>query len=336
MIPDPRTYPREVGGIRVDNPLWIAPLAGVTVRPVRAFFRRLGAGVTCSEMVSASGLIMANRKTSRMLDSGGDHPLVLQLFGNDTEMMSRAAAVAVEEGDFEVLGINMACPMPKIYKKGSGARLMEDPRKACDMVRELKRLGLPVWPKIRKCGPKNPVDTVEFCQALFEAGADHISVHGRTAAQRYEGVSDREVVLEAARRFPGRISASGDVYSVEDIRGYLEGGCEAVLLARGIIRDPFLVPRALQELGFGADKRWLEPSIGDQAGMLLAMADDLCEEEGDRVALILLKRFLSSMFKGLRGAGAFRRASASCRDLEEFRALMKDCEAFFERGLPNG
>jgi tRNA-dihydrouridine synthase len=287
-------------------------------------------------MVSASGLVMSNRKTSRMLDSGGDHPLVMQLFGNDTDMMVRAAAVSVEEGDFEALGINMACPMPKIYRKGSGARLMEDPAKACAMVRELKRFGLPVWPKIRKCGPKNPLTTVELCEALFEAGADHISLHGRTAAQRYEGASDVEAVLEAARRFPGRISASGDVYTTDDVRRYLEGGCVAVLLARGIIRDPFLLPRALHDLGFEVDERRLDPSIGDQTGMLLAMADDLCAEEGERVALILLKRFLSSMFKGLRGAGAFRRATASCRDLNEFRALMNQSEAFFERGLPNG
>lgn len=320
----------------MDNPLWVAPLAGVTVRAVRALFRRLGAGLTFTEMVSVAGLVMSNRKTSRMLDSGGDHPLVLQLFGNDVDLIVEGARVSLEEGVFEALGLNMACPMPKVYKKGSGAKLMEEPAKACSMVRELKKFGLPVWPKVRKCGPRNPLDTFQLCELLFEAGADHISLHGRTPSQRYEGKADVDVVLEAARRFPGRISASGDVYSVDDIRRYLDGGCVAVLLARGIIRDPFLLPRALASLGMPVQEELLDPSIALQTGMLLQMADELCEEEGERVTLILLKRFLSSMFKGLRGAGAFRRATASSCNLTEFRTLMGDCEAFFERGLPNG
>lgn len=331
-----QTLPTRIGGIEVDNRLWIAPLAGVTVRAVRAFFRRLGAGLTFTEMVSVSGLVMSNRKTTRMLDSGGDHPLVLQLFGNDLDIMVEGARLSLEEGDFEAIGLNMACPMPKVYKKGSGAKLMEEPEKACAMVRELKRFGLPVWPKIRKCGPRNPLDTFQLCEALLEAGADHISLHGRTAAQRYEGGADVDVVLEAAKRFPGVISASGDVYTVDDVRRYLQGGCSGVLLARGIIRDPFLLPRSLASLGMPVREELLDPSIGLQTEMLLQMADELCEEEGERVALILLKRFLSSMFKGLRGAGAFRRAMACSADMNEFRALMGNCEAFFERGLPNG
>lgn len=336
MNPSRTSFPTRIGGIEVDNPLWIAPLAGVTVRPVRALFRRLGAGLTFTEMVSVSGLVMSNRKTSRMLDTGGDHPLVLQLFGNDLDLMVEGARVSLEEGTFEGLGLNMACPMPKVYKKGSGAKLMEDPEKACTMVRELKRFGLPVWPKIRKCGPRNPLDTFQLCEVLFEAGADHISLHGRTAGQRYEGTSDVEVVLEAARRFPGRISASGDVYSEEDVLRYLQGGCAGVLLARGIIRDPFLLPRCLAALGMPVNEEWLAPSISLQTEMLLQMADELCAEEGERLALILLKRFLSSMFKGLRGAGAFRRATASSRTMDEFRDLLGGCEVFFERGLPNG
>ncbi len=301
-----------VGGLDLANPLWLAPLAGVTVPAVRAFFRRLGVALTHTEMVSAAGIVMSNKKTEAMVASpdGRDRPLVMQLFGDDPLLVERGARRALAVGGFDALGLNMACPMPKVFRKGSGARLLEMPERAREMVLRLSDLGLPLWVKLRKTTAVHPLATEDFAAALIEAGADHLTLHGRTAAQRYEGVADREAVLSLARAFPGRVSASGDVFSVEAIRSYLDGGCVGVFLARGILRDPFLVPRALAALGYDVDESLLVPAPERELDLLMEMGRALLDQEGERFALVLLKRFVSCMFKGFTGASAFRRAVA--------------------------
>ena len=301
-----------VGGLRLDNPLWLAPLAGVTVPAVRAFFRRLGVGLTHTEMVSAAGVVMGNKKTEAMIASpdGKDRPLVLQLFGDDPLMVAAGARRALEVGGFDALGLNMACPMPKVFRKGSGARLLESPERAREMVSRLADLGLPLWVKFRKATDSHPLSTEAFASLLLEAGADHLTLHGRTAAQRYEGAADGEAVLSLARAFPGRVSASGDVFTVEAVRNYLDGGCVGVFLARGALRDPFLVPRVLADLGYDVDEGLLSPRPERELDLLIEMGSALRDQEGERFALVLLKRFVSCMFKGFTGASAFRRAVA--------------------------
>ena len=301
-----------VGGLDLANPLWLAPLAGVTVPAVRAFFRRLGVARTHTEMVSAAGIVMSNKKTEAMVASpdGRDRPLVMQLFGDDPVLVERGARRALVVGGFDALGLNMACPMPKVFRKGAGARLLEVPERAREMVLRLSDLGLPLWVKLRKTTAVHPLAMEDFAAALVEAGADHLTLHGRTAAQRYEGVADREAVLALARAFPGKVSASGDVFSVESIRSYLDGGCVGVFLARGVLRDPFLVPRALAELGYDVDESLLDPTPERELDLLTEMGLALLDQEGERFALVLLKRFVSCMFKGFTGASAFRRAVA--------------------------
>ncbi len=303
----------DVGGLTLENPLWLAPLAGVTVPAVRAFFRRLGVGLTHTEMVSAAGIVMGNRKTQDMITSpdGRDRPLILQIFGDDPALVEEGARLAIARGGFDALGINMACPMPKVFRKGSGAKLLESPKRAREMVSRLGSLGFPLWVKLRKATAAHPLSTAAFCGLLLEAGADHLTLHGRTAAQRYEGHADVEAVLALARAFPGKVSASGDVYAVEDVLRYLDGGCAGVFLARGILRDPFLVPRALARLGYPFDGSLCAPSPEREIALLLELGRDLKEQQGERFALVLLKRFVSCMFKGFSGASVFRRAVAT-------------------------
>lgn len=321
----------DVGGLTLENPLWLAPLAGVTVPAVRAFFRRLGVGLTHTEMVSAAGMVMGNRKTEGMVGSpdGRDRPLILQLFGDDPALMEEAACCALALGGFDGLGINMACPMPKVFRKGSGARLLERPDLAREMTVRLARLGPPLWIKLRKATEAHPLSTEAFCGLLLEAGADHLTLHGRTASQRYEGEADGEAVLALARTFPGKVSASGDVYSPDDVRRYLDGGCAGVFLARGILRDPFLVPRALAALGFRVDETLCRPSPEKEIALLLEMGRDLKENHGERFALVLLKRFVSCMFKGFTGASAFRRAVASEMNWTGLEARLLEAQSTF-------
>jgi tRNA-dihydrouridine synthase len=319
-----RTWGRRVvGGVAVANPLWLAPLAEVSNFPVREMFRRLGAGLTHTEMISLSGLVHGNRTTVRMLPEGGEAPLVLQFFGCGAEDVRRGAAVALARGALpQALQLNMACPVRKVVRRGEGARLLETPDIARAMVKALGEFGLPVWVKIRLCAEEYPLSTEKFVEMLFEAGASHVSVHGRTQKQLYAGSADRDAVERIARAFPEKISGSGDVYRVEDVLEYLRRGCVGVLIARGGMRDPFLVPRSLAALGYSVEPALCLPSPADRVGLLMELGLRMEEREGERGALSLMKRFLSGMFKGTRGAAHLRTTISTLRTVEDVAAVL--------------
>lgn len=319
-----------VGGLTLSNPLCLAPLAGVTSAPMREFFSRLGAALTHTEMVSCAGLVRANRKTSNMLEVlAGEGPVVLQLFGGDADAMARGAEVALEHnrrrGDpaFAGLGINMACPMPKVTRRGAGAALMQNASEAFEMTRRLKRLGLPVWVKIRRASEGGEEDTILFVEGLIEAGADNVCIHGRTAAQRYEGRADREIVAKAARCFPGKIAASGDVRTPEDVREYLDAGCVVVMLARGALANPWLFPESLRALGFAVSEELLDPSPELRGAELCRLGERARELCGARQAVVLLKRLMGGILKGMNGAAELRRRAGCATDLEELLEVFR-------------
>jgi tRNA-dihydrouridine synthase len=299
--------------------IWLAPLAGITIPPVRLFFSRLGAKITHTEMVSASGLLYKNKKTRSMLEIlPGESSIVLQLFAPDADSLARAAeyALTVSEmnnnqtgaNSYFALGINMACPMPKVLKNGAGAKLLEFPEIAFSMVEKLKKIGLPVWVKIRKIPQKFTLTTQQFIEGLIEKGADNVCLHGRTPAQRYEGTADKEIVCDMARIFPGKISGSGDVYTHEDARVYLGAGCVGVMAARGALANPFI---------FRCDPSY--PPAGEQLALLQQFGRDVSNWAGPRIAVIMVKRLLAGMLKGMCGSGIFR--SQIARELDYQRII---------------
>jgi tRNA-dihydrouridine synthase len=316
----------RAGGLELDNPLWLAPLAGVTMPPVRAFFSRLGAGLTHTEMVSCAGLTHGNRKTGGMLRVLPDEgTVVLQLFAGDAGTAREGAEAALSAADaanadagaakrppFAALGINMACPMPKVTKRGAGAALMDAPDTARAMTRALKELNFPVWIKTRRAAAE--ADTLRFVEGLLEAGADNVCIHGRTPAQRYEGRADRAATVAAASRFPGKISASGDVRTTEDVLEYLGMGCVGVMAARGALADPYLFPAALRKLGYGVPEESANPPLDRRLAHLRELGERLGEVCGPRVAVVLLKRLLAGTLKGTEKMAQRRRRAAAAAD----------------------
>ncbi|MDR2175031.1 MAG: tRNA-dihydrouridine synthase family protein [Synergistaceae bacterium] len=333
--PAMKEHPKiEAGGLKLDNALWLAPLAGVTTPPVREFFSRLGAGLTHTEMVSCAGIVRGNRKTEGMLRLlPGEGPVVLQLFAGDAASMREGAEAAIAAGGraassegasarFAALGVNMACPMPKVTKRGAGAALMNVPGIACEMVRGLKELGFPVWVKTRKAPSGDETDTLRFAEGLLNAGADNVCIHGRTPAQRYGGRADRSVVCAAARRFPGKISASGDVYSAEDVLEYLNGGCVGVMPARGALANPYIFPLALKALGYDVPEERLNPAFEDRLLFLRSLGESSHEINGPRPTVVLLKRLLAGALKGSESAAALRRRAGLTNDLDELMHIL--------------
>lgn len=322
-----------LGGVNVENPVWLAPLAGITVPPVRLFFRSLGAGLVHTEMVSCSGLLHNSSKTFSMLRVlEEERPVVLQLFAGDEKTLARGAEKAVSRSDFDAIGINMACPMPKVTKRGAGSSLLGNPETARTMVRGLTAFGIPVWVKIRKTPVSAPLDTLSFTEMLLDAGASHVCIHGRYPHQKYGGISDRKVVLDAAKQFPGLIAASGDIFSSREAGIMLDGGCSSVFVARGAFKDPFLIPVILHECGFSVDQRLLDPAPGSKIGMMTSLGERILEEEGEKAAIVLLKRFLSGIFRGLSGSSRFRQAVSRTSNWDEMMTALEEWRASSERG----
>ncbi len=309
-------------------------MAGVTNAPLREFFSLLGVGLTHTEMVSCAGLMRGNAKTEGMLRvAPGEAPLILQLFSPDAATLAGGGEAALARSrqngavPFAGLGINMACPMPKVTKRGAGAALLKNPAEAASMVRALKKFSLPVWVKIRRLEDLD--GTLRFIEELAKAGADNVCLHGRTAAQRYEGTADRRFAAAAAARFPGLISASGDVYKVEDVQEYLEMGCAPVMLARGGLANPWLLPSALRALGFDVPpERLARAGIGALPPTPEARFAGLCrlgerarEMIGERQAVVLLKRLMGGILWGMEGASELRRRAGCALELDELLSV---------------
>ena len=301
------------GGLEINSPLCLAPLAGVTTLSVREFFALHGAGLTHTEMISCAGLVRDNAKTFDMLKvSEHEERVIVQLFGNDDALFSDGAEAVLRESDkFSAFGVNMACPMPKITRNGSGSALMKKPELAAKIVKGLKTFGLPVWVKMRKF--ENDSDTLRFVELLAEAGADNICIHGRTPAQRYEGTADRKIIAEAAKRFAGLVGASGDVKTPGDIEEYLSYGCAVVMLARGIIANPFLFEE------YGGKFRTSE----DRLNELLKFSYRAEELSGEHRALVALKRFAGSVLRFAHGSAELRHLAMTAGSPAELREILK-------------
>lgn len=294
------------GGLSLKSPLCLAPMAGVTTLPVREFFAAHGASLTHTEMISCAGLVRDNAKTFDMLRvSEREGQVIVQLFGNDDGLVVRGGEVVLSRGvNFSAFGVNMACPMPKITRNGSGSALMRKPELAARMVKGLKTLGLPVWVKIRKF--EDDAETLRFIELLAEAGADNVCVHGRTPAQRYEGTADRKIIAEAAGRFPDLVGASGDVRTSADIDEYLSYGCAVVMLARGIVADPFLFEE------YSGLVRPQEERLEE----VIRFAGRARELSGEHKAIVLMKRFAGSVLKFAHGSAELRRQAMTATSLE--------------------
>ena len=293
--------------------LALAPLAGVTTLPVREFFSLHGADLTHTEMISCAGLIRDNKKTFDMLKiSELEKLLIIQLFAPDEKVLIDGALKVKEScKNFFAFGINMACPMPKITKNFCGAALLKRPDVAFNMVKELKKLNLPVWVKIRKL--ENDIETLNFIENLANAGADNVCIHGRTAAQRYEGLADKNILKLAAKNFQNLISASGDVKTTEDIDGYFSYGCACVMLARGAIANPFLFE----------EYRGIFRDTEEKIEILINFANRAKELAGEHKALTAMKRFAGAVLKFSQGSAEKRNKACMATSLDEIIKILR-------------
>ncbi len=289
-----------LGDLELSTPVIPAPMAGVTDLPFRQILREYGAELVFTEMVSSHGLVQCNSRTESLLDiRPRDGYTGVQIFGADPEIMARAAERVEQEYTSDLIDINMGCPAPKVTGGGAGAALLRTPELACDIVKAVKKsVDLPVTAKLRKGWDIDDSSSLGLAEKLVDAGVDALALHGRTREQFYQGEADREVIVELVNRVEVPVIGNGDIFSAEDAERMLETtGCQAVMLARGIRGNPWLLRqgRRLIEKGRPASEPDYEEIIDQACNHLRRAVDYYGPERGVRI----MRKHISWYLKGL-------------------------------------
>jgi tRNA-dihydrouridine synthase B len=230
----------QIGGVKMANPLFLAPMAGVTDKAFRLIARRYGCALVYTEMISARALVYQNKKTRALLDlTGEEPPLAVQLLGGEPLNMARAAEIAQKAGA-QIIDLNFGCPTPKIVNNGAGAALLKQPHLAVQIVEAVRRaVTLPVTVKLRAGWDK--INVREFAQRMEDAGVSALTIHGRTREQYYQGSANWDLIKQVKNRVKVPVIGNGDLWTTADARRMLkETGCDALMFARGVLGNPWL------------------------------------------------------------------------------------------------
>jgi nifR3 family TIM-barrel protein len=329
--------PLKIGARTLPHGLLLAPMAGVSDTSFRLLCRKAGAEYTVSEMVSAKALCFEQRskpsapvRTAPLADILQEEaPMAIQLFGSEPDFM-REAAMLLETGTYRgaksecapaAIDINMGCPVHKVVGNNEGSALMRDPERAATIVRAVKdAVKLPVTVKIRAGWDENSKNAPEFAKRMEEAGADLITVHGRTRQQFYAPSSDNRVIAAVKRAVCIPVVGNGDLFCAEDVRRMREQTeCDGVMIARGAMGNPFLFSEII---AMDEGKPYTPPTDKERIDTALFHAADMVKRKGERMGLAEARKHMLWYCKGLRGAAAAREALTHAERLEEIRTVL--------------
>ncbi len=289
--------------------IYLAPMAGITDVAMRALCVEQGAQLAFSEMVSAKGIQYRNKRTRQLLAVGDNEKQIgVQLFGHEPAVLADTARW-VEEALAErlaVLDINMGCPAPKIVNNGDGCALMKDELHAARVIEAVKRaVHTPVSVKFRKGFDEEHINAVAFARMAQDAGADLVTVHGRTRSQFYSGKADWDILAQVKQAVRIPVVGNGDVFAAEDARDLLERtGCDGVMVARGAMGNPFLFAQIRELLEEGSVRT--KPSVQERVQTCLRQARLMIEQKGEKLAIMQMRTHAAHYIKGMHDAARLR------------------------------
>lgn len=301
----------------LDSKVFLAPMAGITDKPMRRLVNSFGKGNIVSEMVAINALSRKNPKTYRIADVRDEnYPVIVQLVGGNPELFSDSVKLAEELGAYSI-DINMGCPVKKIVSNNSGSYLMKDIKLASEIITTAKKAtSLPISVKFRKGWDNNSINVVEFAKMCEDCGAEYITVHGRTRSDFYSGVADWDIIASVKDAVKIKVIGNGDVDSPQKAKEMLEyTKADGVMIGRATLGKPWLIAQTHEFLENGINPQAVPLGIVKQT--LLSHIKELSDYYGEKLALALSRKYVCWYCKNLRDARKFRETYVRIDNMEQ-------------------
>lgn len=311
----------SVGKVIIENPVALAPMAGVTDLVFRNLCREMGAGLFYTEMVSAKAIIYENRNTfDLMRTSDKEHPSAVQLFGSEPDVIEEAAS-RIRDLPFDFIDLNMGCPVPKVVKNHEGSALMTDPDLAGRVIEAAVRgAKKPVTVKMRSGFDADHINAVEIARIAEDAGASAVAVHARTREQYYSGTADLEIIKRVKDAVHIPVFGNGDIKDGPSAKRMLEQtGCDGIMIGRAAMGDPWIFKRIAQYLKCAEEPP--RPSKEEVIIMILRHAKELTQDKGEYIGIRQMRSHAAWYLKGFKGAAELRRRVNEVDSLNEFERI---------------
>ena len=308
----------------MDNPLFLAPMAGVTDWAFRTICARLGAGVTVTEMVSSRALCYKDAKSAKLLRKNEGSVCGAQIFGNDPEIMAKGAVLALEISGCDFIDINMGCPMPKIAGSGDGCGLMRTPELAADIVRSVVRaVNVPVTVKCRLGWDKGSINVLDFTKRMEDAGAAMVAVHGRTRSMLYSGTADWDMIHKVKEQLSIPVIANGDITDGQAaVRCLKRTGADGLMIGRSTFGDPWIFEEVLAALRGEAYPG--RPCLADRVAVALEQFRLSEQDHGEHIACLEARKHFAWYLRGVPHSSYYKNQITSLTTMEDIYRVAKD------------
>lgn len=312
----------KIGNVTLENNLILAPMAGVTDLPFRLLCKEQGAGLICTEMISAKAIYFKNKNTETLMEiDERERPVSLQLFGSDADLMAEIAR-QIEPRNFDILDINMGCPVPKVVNNGEGSALMKNPKLVHEIVSKVsKAIEKPLTVKIRKGFTEDCVNAVEIAKIAEDAGAAAIAVHGRTREQYYAGNADWDIIRQVKEAVSIPVIGNGDVDSPKKAEALVrETGCAGIMIGRAVQGNPWLFSQILHYQKTG--ELLPKPGMEEVKEMILRHAKMQLEYKGNYTGMREMRKHVAWYTTGMPHSAAVRRMVNEVESYEQLEELV--------------
>lgn len=311
----------KIGNIEIEKTAALAPMAGVADKTFRELCKGFGAAYTVSEMVSAKGVSMGDKKSEELMEvSEKEHPAAVQIFGTEPEIMAQAAVSALSMKP-DIIDINMGCPAPKIIKGGAGSALMKTPELAGRIIKAVSdAVDIPVTVKIRSGWDGDSINAVKMAEIAEKNGAAAITVHGRTKEQMYAPPVNIDIIRDVKNAVGIPVIGNGDIDDVfSAARMYEDTNCDLVMVGRGALGCPWLFQQISAYVKTG--NIIPEPPVSQKMLIMLQHIEALCNERGERIGMREARKHALWYTKGLRGAAEYRRKLSHIETVDDLKKI---------------